>query len=66
MSATRTDYPSPPCLWEPAPAASTPARPTGPTRLADLVLQDADGKDVRLGDLWSDRPVVLAWLRHYG
>ena len=34
--------------------------------LADLVLQDADGNDVRLGELWSDRPVVLAWLRHYG
>jgi prostamide/prostaglandin F2alpha synthase len=34
--------------------------------LADLVLKDADGTDVRLGDLWAQRPVVLAWLRHYG
>ena len=40
--------------------------PTRADALADLVLHDADGKDVRLGDLWSDRPVVLAWLRHYG
>jgi hypothetical protein len=34
--------------------------------LADLVLQDVEGNDVRLGDLWRERPVVLAWLRHYG
>jgi hypothetical protein len=34
--------------------------------LADLVLQDQDGNDVRLGDLWDGKPVVLAWLRHYG
>ena len=37
-----------------------------PTNLADLVLQDQDGNDVRLGDLWGQKPVVLAWLRHYG
>jgi hypothetical protein len=34
--------------------------------LADIVLPDQDGNDVRLGDLWEDRPVVLVWLRHYG
>lgn len=34
--------------------------------LADLVLQDHDGDDVRLGDLWRERPVVLVFLRHYG
>jgi hypothetical protein len=34
--------------------------------LADIVLQDADGTDQRLGDLWGERPVVLVWLRHYG
>ena len=34
--------------------------------LADVVLPDHDGNDVRLGDLWADRPVVLVWLRHYG
>jgi Mlc titration factor MtfA (ptsG expression regulator) len=28
--------------------------------------QDQDGNDVRLGDLWAQKPVVLAWLRHYG
>jgi hypothetical protein len=34
--------------------------------LADVVLPDQDGNDVRLGDLWRDRPAVLVWLRHYG
>jgi hypothetical protein len=34
--------------------------------LADLVLLDHEGGDVRLGDLWSERPVALGWLRHYG
>ena len=65
MSATRTDYPCAVPL-----GASTSRQLTRPPdradALADLVLQDADGKDVRLGDLWSERPVVLAWLRHYG
>ena len=35
-------------------------------RLADIVLPDQDGIDVRLGDLWRERPVALVWLRHYG
>ena len=34
--------------------------------LADIVLPDQDGNDVRLGDLWHDGPVALVWLRHYG
>jgi hypothetical protein len=34
--------------------------------LAELVLLDHDGREVRLGDLWSERPVALVWLRHYG
>jgi len=34
--------------------------------LADLVLLDHDGREVRLGDLWSERTVALVWLRHYG
>jgi hypothetical protein len=36
------------------------------TQLKDVVLPDQDGNEVRLGDLWSDRPVALVWLRHYG
>jgi hypothetical protein len=34
--------------------------------LADFVLQDQRGEDVRLGELWSEGPAVLVWLRHYG
>ncbi|MEA2308738.1 MAG: hypothetical protein QOI65_1024 [Thermoleophilaceae bacterium] len=51
----------------PNPMRSGPANP--PERaddLADFVLQDQRGHDVRLGDLWSDGPAVLVWLRHYG
>jgi hypothetical protein len=44
-------------------------RPTAPARadeLADVVLEDADGDEVRLGSLWEERPAVLVFLRHYG
>jgi prostamide/prostaglandin F2alpha synthase len=34
--------------------------------LAEIVLDDVDGGQVRLGDLWADRPAVLVFLRHYG
>lgn len=34
--------------------------------LDDVVLKDEAGRDVRLGDLWRDRPVALIFLRHYG
>jgi hypothetical protein len=34
--------------------------------IADIRLPDADDNEVRIGDLWRDRPLVLVWLRHYG
>jgi hypothetical protein len=34
--------------------------------LADIVLRDQDDREVRLGDLWRDRPAALVWMRHYG
>jgi peroxiredoxin len=34
--------------------------------LADITLPDHDGNEVRLGDLWSEDPVALVWVRHYG
>ena len=34
--------------------------------LADLGLSDDEGNAHRLGDAWLIRPVVLAFLRHYG
>lgn len=36
------------------------------SELDDLVLPASDGTEVRLGDLWTDRTVVVVWLRHYG
>jgi hypothetical protein len=34
--------------------------------LAEIVLPDQDGNEVRLGELWAKRPAALVWLRHYG
>ena len=34
--------------------------------LADVVLPDADGRDVRLGSLWGKGPALIVFLRHYG
>lgn len=34
--------------------------------LADIVLRDHDGQEVRLGDHWRDRPAALVFLRHWG
>ena len=34
--------------------------------LADVVLLDLDGEEVRVGSLWEERPAVLVFLRHYG
>jgi hypothetical protein len=35
-------------------------------KLAEIVLPDADGQEVRLGSLWAARPAVIVFLRHYG
>ena len=43
-----------------------PAPPERADELDGVVLQDADGEDVRLGELWAERPAVLVFLRHYG
>jgi prostamide/prostaglandin F2alpha synthase len=40
--------------------------PEDASGLADLVVKDLGGRDVRLGSLWEDGPAVLVWLRHYG
>ncbi len=49
--------------------ASRRRQPEPPARaeaLADIVLPDHEGNDVRLGELWQGRPAALVWLRHYG
>ena len=40
--------------------------PSTTEALAQTVLPDHDGNDVRLGDIWRERPAALVWLRHYG
>jgi prostamide/prostaglandin F2alpha synthase len=43
-----------------------PHPPERADALAAIVLPDQDGNEVRLGDLWAERPAALVWLRHYG
>lgn len=40
--------------------------PDDASGLAGLVVKDLEGRELRLGSLWEDRPAVLVWLRHYG
>jgi hypothetical protein len=35
-------------------------------RLGRLTVQDGAGRAITLGDHWSGRPAVLAFLRHFG
>lgn len=37
-----------------------------PPQLADVEVHDRNGDPCRLGDLWSERPAVLVFLRHFG
>jgi hypothetical protein len=37
-----------------------------PPELAACELADDKGGKVRLADLWRERPVVLAFVRHFG
>jgi peroxiredoxin len=40
--------------------------PTDASVLENVVLNDYEGHPVRLGDLWSERPAVLVFVRHFG
>ena len=43
------------------------ARPPDDAReLGDVVVRDLEDREVRLRELWRDRPAVLVFLRHYG
>ena len=37
-----------------------------PARLAGLEVLDPTGEAYRLGEAWKERPVVLAFVRHFG
>jgi hypothetical protein len=36
------------------------------TKLSGIELSDWRGESVRLGTLWQEQPVVLAFIRHFG
>jgi hypothetical protein len=36
------------------------------TALDPIEVMDPEGGTVRLAELWSERPVVLAFIRHFG
>jgi hypothetical protein len=40
--------------------------PDDASALADIVVKDLEGNEVRLGSFWEDGPAVLVFLRHYG
>ena len=35
-------------------------------RLKSIEVLDPEGRPQRLGDLWRNQPVVLAFIRHFG
>jgi peroxiredoxin len=37
-----------------------------PQELADCIVQDESGGDVRLGDVWKEQTTILAFVRHFG
>jgi hypothetical protein len=41
-------------------------RPDDASVLADIVVKDLEGEEVRVGSFWEDGPAVLVFLRHYG
>ncbi len=43
-----------------------PSPPSDARELEDIVLRDWRGGEVRLGDVWSENPAVVEFLRHYG
>lgn len=36
------------------------------SKLANIVLPESGGGEVRLGSLWENHPAVVVFLRHYG
>ena len=43
-----------------------PMADTLATRLAELTVQDGEGRAITLGGYWDRRPAVLAFVRHFG
>ena len=34
--------------------------------LGDVVVKDMEGRDVRLAEVWREKPAVVVFVRHYG
>jgi hypothetical protein len=49
-----------------APQDGTAMQQSLSKRLAEIVIPDSDGREVRLGSLWATSPAVIVFLRHYG
>jgi peroxiredoxin len=45
---------------------ATASAASAPPALEGVTVQDLDGAPVQLSSLWEDRPVVLAFVRHFG
>jgi len=45
---------------------ATASEASAPPTLEDVVVRDLDDGPVPLGSLWQDRPIVLAFVRHFG
>jgi hypothetical protein len=50
--------------WRTGPCGYTPGMDVA--ALAAATVLDLDGRPVRTGDLWAERPTLAIWLRHYG
>jgi hypothetical protein len=35
-------------------------------QLAEVTVQDVEGREHRIGELWREKPAVLVFVRHYG
>jgi hypothetical protein len=40
--------------------------PSDAAELGEIRVRDLRGREVRLGDVWSQNPAVVVFLRHYG
>jgi peroxiredoxin len=53
-------------VWDYVSTRQSTRPPAHAHALEEIVLQDDEGRDVRLGDLWANGPAALAFLRHWG
>lgn len=52
--------------WHDAPMSKVSPLPDLAARLAPIEVTALDGSAVRLGSLWTEQPLLLVHLRHFG